>query len=185
MKNQKVFSETVLKISSKRTSVYNNISVDSLFQHFRMLFEKYVDSDNEIALEDSESFLNFPISKKEVLLTSRKLKNKQTIGPDGINWRGCYVILFFVFKCSVWERRFFPENSTKSVVLPLFKKGEVNSHNNYRGNSLCDSSVVKFTVQLLILDYKSGLTKTISLENIKLNSRGTTLQLIIIWCLHC
>ena len=34
VKNQKDFGESVHKISPKRKSVYNNISLDSWFQHF-------------------------------------------------------------------------------------------------------------------------------------------------------
>ena len=42
VKDQKDFWETVHKMSSKRKAIYNNISVDSWFQHFRVLFEKMV-----------------------------------------------------------------------------------------------------------------------------------------------
>ena len=61
--------ETVHKISFKRNSVCNNISVDSWFQHFRALLEKDVDFyfDDEV-FEDSESFLSRPIFK-EVLVS--------------------------------------------------------------------------------------------------------------------
>ena len=96
-------------ISFKRKSVYNNISVDSWFQHFRALLEKDVDFDfDDEVFEDSESFLNRPISKEEVLLALRKLKNKKSAGPDGIIGEmlknsGSYVLDFFVnfFKCFV------------------------------------------------------------------------------------
>ena len=80
------FGESVHKISPKRKSIYNNISLDSWFQHFRALLEKEVDFDfdDEIAVHDNESSLNRPISKEEVLLAFRKLKNKKAAGPDGI-----------------------------------------------------------------------------------------------------
>ena len=75
MKCQKDFWETVHKISFKRKSVYN-ISVDSWFQHFRALLEKDVDFDfDDEVVEDSKSFFNRPISKEEVLLALKKLKN--------------------------------------------------------------------------------------------------------------
>ena len=69
MKGQKDFGETVHMISFKRKSVYNYISVDSWFQHFRALFEKDVvfDFDDEV-VENSESFLSRPIFK-EVLVS--------------------------------------------------------------------------------------------------------------------
>ena len=43
VKNQEGFGESVHKLSPKRKSVYNNISLDSWFQHFRALLEKEVD----------------------------------------------------------------------------------------------------------------------------------------------
>ena len=79
MKNQKDFGESVHKISPKRKSVCNDISLDSWFQHFRALLEKEVDFDfeDENAIQDNESSLNRPISKEEVLLAFRKLNNKK------------------------------------------------------------------------------------------------------------
>ena len=70
VKNQKDFWESVHKISPKRKSVYNNISLDSWFQHFRALHEKEVDFDFDDgnAVQDNESSLNRPISKEEMLL---------------------------------------------------------------------------------------------------------------------
>ena len=147
MKCQKDFWETVHKISFKRKSVYNNISVDSCFQHFRALLEKDVDFGfDDKVVEDSDSFLNRPISKEEVLLALRKLKNKKAAGPDGIIGKmlknsGNYVLDFFVkFFNALFEKGVFPERWTESIVLPLFKKGDANNPNNYRGISLCDAS---------------------------------------------
>ena len=59
-----------LYISPKRKSIYNNIPLDSWFQHFRALLEKEVnlDFDDENAVKDNESSLNRPVSKEEVLL---------------------------------------------------------------------------------------------------------------------
>ena len=77
VKNQKDFWESVHKISPKRKSVCDNISLYSWFQHFRALLEKEVDFDfeDENAIQDNESSLNRPISKEEVLLAFRKLNN--------------------------------------------------------------------------------------------------------------
>ena len=40
----------------------------------------------------------------------------------------------------MFDRGIYPENCTESIVLPLYKKGDVNNPNNYRGISLCDVS---------------------------------------------
>ena len=38
---------------------------------------------------------------------------------------------------ALFEKGIFPTKWTESIVLPLFKKGDVNNPNNYRGISLC------------------------------------------------
>ena len=110
VKNQKDFWESVHKISPKRKSVYNNISLDSWFQHFIALLKKEVDFDfdDENAVQDNESSLNRPLSKEEVLLAFRKLQNKKAARPDRIIGEmlknsGTYVIDFFMisFYCFV------------------------------------------------------------------------------------
>ena len=67
-----------------REGPYNNIYVDSWFQHLRALLEKDVDFefDNEVVVEDTGSFLNRPISE-EVSLALRKLKIKKLLGLMG------------------------------------------------------------------------------------------------------
>ena len=51
---------------------------------------------------------------------------------------GTYVTDFFVnFFNALFEKGIFPTKWTESTVLPLFKKGDVNNPNNYRGISLC------------------------------------------------
>ena len=102
VKSQKYFGETVHKISFKRKSVCNNISVDSWFQHFRALLKKMLILIlTDEVFEESEIFLNRPNSKGEVLLALRKLKNEKAAGPDGIIGEmlknsGSYVLDFFV-----------------------------------------------------------------------------------------
>ena len=80
------------------------------------------------------------------MLAFRKLRNKKAAGPDGIIGEmlknsGTYVTDFFVnFFNALFEKGIFPTKWTESTVLPLFKKGDVNNPNNYRGISLCDAS---------------------------------------------
>ena len=120
MKNQKDFWESIHKISPKRKSVYNNISLDSWFQHFRALLEKEVDFDF-----DDESYLNRPISKEEVLLAFKKLKNKKAAGPDRIIGEmlknsGTYVIDFFVNFLMLCLRKEFFQLNGLNLLYSLF-----------------------------------------------------------------
>ena len=41
---------------------------------------------------------------------------------------------------TLFEKSIFPKNWTESIILPLFKKGDISNPNNYRGISLSDIS---------------------------------------------
>ena len=50
-----------------------------------------------------------------------------------------YATDFFVtFLMLCLRKEPFPTKRTESILVPLFKKGDVNNLNNYRGISLCD-----------------------------------------------
>ena len=40
----------------------------------------------------------------------------------------------------VWDGEDPPENWKNGIVVPLYKKGEVNNVNNYRGNTLLSTA---------------------------------------------
>ena len=40
----------------------------------------------------------------------------------------------------LFDRGIYPDSWTESIIDPLFKKGNQNDPNNYRGMSLCDIS---------------------------------------------
>ena len=104
------------------------------------------------------------------MLALRTLKNKKAAGPDGIigellNNTGCKVLCnIFLCECfnALFEKVVFPESWTESIVLPLFKKGEVNNPNNYRGISLCGtrSKVYSTIINLRLQEWveKSNIT---------------------------
>ena len=91
----------------------------------------------------------------------RKLKNKKAAGPDGIIGEmlknsGSYILDFFAkFFNALFEKGVFPERWTESIVLPLFKKGDANNPNSYRGISLCDASskVYSTIINLRLLEW--------------------------------
>jgi hypothetical protein len=56
------------------------------------------------------------------------------------------LVFFVTFFNSLFDRGIYPENWTESIVLPLYKKGDVNNPNNYRGISLCDASSKVYSV---------------------------------------
>ena len=146
VKSQRDFWEAVHKVSFKRKFVRNDIAVDD----FRTLLEKEVNNDDitdsTIDDDDVNHTLNRPISEAEVLLALRKIKLRKAPGPDGIigeiiRYSGNQVVHFFVkFFNTLFDKGIFPDGWTESIVIPLFKKGDMNNPSNYRGISLCDTS---------------------------------------------
>ena len=71
---------------------------------------------------------------------------KKAVGPDGIigemlkNSRNCVIDFFVTFLMLCLRNELFPTKWTESILVPLFKKGDVNNPNNYRGISLYDTS---------------------------------------------
>jgi hypothetical protein len=152
--SQQDFWDTVHNILPKRNCVRNQISVEEWFEHFKRLLEKddvqagFTERDDEDVLndEDIDAAFNRPISLEEVLFALRKLKCKKASGPDGIIGEifknaSVFVAPFFVrFFNVLFDKGIYPENWMESVILPLYKKGDVNSPGNYRGISLSDTS---------------------------------------------
>ena len=70
----------------------------------------------------------------------------KAVGPDGIigemlkNSRNCVIDFFVTFLMLCLRNELFPTKWTESILVPLFKKGDVNNPNNYRGISLYDTS---------------------------------------------
>jgi hypothetical protein len=153
--NQKEFWDKMHNVVSRRKHVKNNIDIHQWFEHFSKLLDKDHSNGREdgrnidIDEDDNEhSNLNFnrPISKEEVLLAIRKLKNGKSAGPDGLIGEvlknACdYITPFFVpFLNKLFDCGIFPDNWTESIVVALYKKGNVNDPGNYRGISICDVS---------------------------------------------
>jgi hypothetical protein len=133
----------------RKKIVKNNILMDEWFKHFQSLLERNDEQTDDIiddgdANYDDDCLFNRPISKDEVLLAIRKLKLKKAAGPDGLVGEfykhGCDMLLPFLvqFFNHIFDRGVYPENWTESVILPLYKKGDVNNPGNYRGISLTD-----------------------------------------------
>ena len=91
-----------------------------------------------------EHSFNRPISKEEVLLALRKIKQGKAAGPDSIIGEiikhacSSHSVLQYFIKLFnyLFDRGVYPSCWTESIVIPLYKKGDINDTNNYRGISL-------------------------------------------------
>ena len=81
-----------------------------------------------------------------MLIAINKSKPRKAAGSDGgigemMMYAGDCVVDFLVkLFDTLFDEGLFPENWTKFIIFPLFKKGTVNDPNNYRSISLCDVS---------------------------------------------
>lgn len=100
----------------------------------------------------SKNHLNFclrPVTEKSVLKVIKSLKNSRAIGYDGIPTivikKAMNVIVFpltYIINTSILTG-VFPELWKKSIVTPLFKKGDRSKISNYRPvSNLCVTSKV-------------------------------------------
>ena len=104
--------------------------------------------DNAIDAEeestDSDLSFNRPITEDEVLLALHKLKLRKACGSDGIigeilKHSSKFILPFFVtFFNKLFDKGIYPDSWNESIILPLYKKGDVNEPGNYRGISLCN-----------------------------------------------
>ena len=143
--DQKQFWANVQKVSHKKKFVGNNISLDEWFRHFKELLEKdCVVTEDDFEDDDTDRYFNRPISREEILLAFRKIKNKKAAGPDGIvgellkNAGGDVIDFFIIFFNVLFQKGMYPESWSEGIVLPLYKKGNVNDPSNYRGITLSD-----------------------------------------------
>ena len=117
--------------------------------------------------EEQNEILNGQITKEEVLLAIRKIKNKKSAGPDGIigeliKYAGSLTVNFLLrFFNALFDRGLYPEIWSESVIIPLYKKGDVNNAENYRGISLCN-----VTSKLYSTVINNRLQKWVELNNI-------------------
>ena len=151
--NQQEFWNRIRNIMPKRRNVHSSIPKETWFRHFSSLLDREIITENALTDhtdENDEIFennpINRPISEEEILLAIKKLKKRKSAGPDCITSEflknACPQILpFFVkFLNALFDKGIFPEQWTESIIIPLYKKGNINDPKNYRGISLTDIS---------------------------------------------
>ena len=184
--DQQQFWETIHKIAPRKTTVHNDITTEDWFVHFKNVLDK--DSDDSfssdafdfVSEQNGNDWFDQPISKHEVLNALKRVKNSKAPGPDGIigellKYSGNIVVDFLVkFYNALFDQGVYPDQWTESIIFPLFKKGDVNDPNNYRGISLCDisgkiySSIINTRLQKWIEEdnttgeYQAGFKKSYS-----------------------
>ena len=148
--NQRDFWATMRGIAPKRQYSKNDISKDTWFTYFKELLDQEDvlsgTADQLIELEDDDCEFNRPITTEEVVYAINKLKAGKAAGPDMIigemlKHAHSNILPFAVkFFNRLFDKGIYPKNWCESIILPLYKKGDVNDPGNYRGISLTDIS---------------------------------------------
>ena len=149
--SQRDFWATMRAIAPKRQYCKNNISQETWFNYFKGLLEQedvLSGTADLVSAEQDDDDLEFnrPINEEEVVLAIKNLKAGKAAGPDMIigemlKHASSEILPFAVkFFNRLFDKGIYPNNWCESIILPLYKKGEVNDPGNYRGISLTDIS---------------------------------------------
>ena len=145
---------SMIKNATRRSSPQADIGLDTWKTHFEALLRDN-DSKTHPPISETETtyheLLDAPISSVEVKRAFKKLKSGKAAGIDNVPG-GCLkeaqdVLLPFLIKLFnlLYDSHYFPKVWSKSVILPIHKKGDSNNPDNYRGISLLCATSKLFT----------------------------------------
>ena len=121
--------------------------------------------------DQQQSMYFFPVTEDEILKIIAKLKNKKSVGMDGINVRvlkkAAHIVspyLKTAFNKCVSEG-VFPQSMKIAKVIPIFKAGEKNLASNYRPISILGnlSKIFEKVIHRRLMNYLEKFS--ILLEN--------------------
>ena len=102
----------------------------------------------------SDDILNVPFSQEEVINSLNSLKNNKSPGPDGIaseflKTTKHYIspLLTKIFN-QMLNTGIFPHTWGRSIICPIFKGGNKDEPDSYRGISLIDTLCKTLTIML-------------------------------------
>ena len=126
-----------------------NIKMDEWYEHFKKVFQGdelqsdsiNLDLEEELSTE-TEHILNEDITEDEVKQAIERLKVGKACGVDGITAEmvktgGKDVLLFLTKLFNIlFSKGLYPREWSKAIIIPIFKKGDPENTDNYRGVSL-------------------------------------------------
>ena len=131
-----------------KQTIHNDIDLNDWYNHFKEVFQGNNEGGNEQSTtetdlsEDPDHFLNKGISEEEVKEALSKLKRGKASGIDDISAEmlkcgGSHIriILTKLFNV-IFERGLYPQAWSKAIIIPVYKKGDPENVDNYRGVSL-------------------------------------------------
>ena len=145
----KLFWKTIRSVNRKNV-IYNEVSIRQWHDHFANVFNLYEDETEENDVRDDnmldanidEPLFNDFITKDEVLESIKKSKIGKSAGPDRmisemLKYSNVYVVDFLLQLFNhLFDNGLFPVEWSKSIIIPIYKKGDKNNPDNYRGVAL-------------------------------------------------
>ena len=149
LKGENQIWEYINKQRKKRIGISNKIDLKEWKDHFKALLEG-VDGKKEVEefeeMDNTEGEEEEEITEAEVKEQIRKLKKKKAAGEDKIeNEAWIYSNVKIVKRITeifnkVWKGEGFPERWKEGVISPIFKKGDREKVNNYRGITILNTA---------------------------------------------
>ena len=159
-KNNTKFWNTSKEVRNKKKQSVNCISLERWSDHFQKAFEtntvNNVTQKLNIQHIEKRDILNVPelddpITDKEVESALNTLKCGKAAGLDNIcseflKYSGNTIVPFLtLFFNRLYDTCSFPLSWSQSIIIPLFKRGDDKSPDNYRGISLLSTVSKLFT----------------------------------------
>ena len=140
-------------MGKRQSKTIDKISSEQWSQHFQTIFrtpESHIDTPVSNSDGDDTLFneLNVPITDHEVRVALLSLKSRKASGHDNVTAEmlkasdNIAVTFFTKLFNKVFSEGRYQEQWTRSVIVPLFKKGDKDIPNNYRGISLLSGEQV-------------------------------------------
>ena len=140
--NPKKFYRKFKRIKKR---IYSDLTIEQFEEHFKKLMNKenINGTDNgEVNLENVFKELDVPFTDIEIEKQVNSLKKNKSVGVDNIMneyfLAGKTVLIPVLCKLfnNILSSGNFPELWVRCIIIPIFKKGDVNDAGNYRGISL-------------------------------------------------
>ena len=148
--NPKSFWKKLKRFTSTPTTK-NNIPINQWQDHFERLFSGELVEARETAISDDDDIddvldeiCNGVITEEEIAMSIRDLKCNKAPGQDEIpplffkHTHDIFMPMFVRLFNRLFNNGEFPLAWSSAIIVPLHKKGDINTPTNYRGISLLD-----------------------------------------------
>ena len=156
--NPRKFWKYINSSKNNKKHINSNVSESDFVKYFSTLFqnqtsnENYNDTDNESNI-NIES-LDRPFTVEEIIKTISTMKRNKSAGNDTVLPDFFIDSKHFIapYLCKIYNKIYesgvYPEQWTKSIIVPIYKKGDRTNPANYRGISLINSMSKIFSLCL-------------------------------------